>query len=673
MKRRDFLTGSAVTAFGGMVGTGFDPSSLSPISPAWAQMPGVKPPTEHTKAANTKVLDSLPFGDRRDFDNARKGFIAGLPDGVIKNTQGKVVFEAKNVEVPIAAAAPDSMNPSLWRVFQLNSLVGLFKVADRIYQLRNLDIANMTIVEGDSGLIVVDTTTSVDAARAGLELYYRHRPRKPIVAIVLTHSHIDHFAGIGGLTSAEEVAAGKTKIIAPFGFTQEAVSENLYAGNAMLRRASYQYGGALAKGPGPDQTLGTGLGVAGPDAPPTLIPPTDWVTETGQTMTVDGLEFQFLMAPGSEAPSEMHFYTPALKALCTAENAVHTMHNFYTLRGAKTRDTSKWVKYLNQTLDMWGKDAEVLYAPHMWPVWGNAEIKRHIEGYRDAFKFIHDRALHLANEGYTLPEIGDMVAMPPELAKNWSTRGYYGTVSHNARAVYNFYLGYFTGNPAELNPLPPVQAAPRYVEMMGGGGAIMAKAQQAYDAGEYRWVAQLLEHLVYAQPDNKAARNLQADAFEQLGYQSEAATWRNFYLVGAAELRRGVPDFEVEIGNSPDLVKNIPLEMACDYIGIAVDSTKASGKVITVNVEVDGTGEKRSLFLKNSVVNSRATSADDPDVTLKGTGPALNALLLGGNPGAALQSGAVTATGRVEALTELLGTMTKFHYWFPIVTRPPMS
>lgn len=309
----------------------------------------------------------------------------------------------------------------------------------------------------------------------------------------------------------------------------------------------------------------------------------------------------------------------------------------------------------------------------MWPTWGNAEIRRHIEGYRDAFKFIHDRALHLANSGYTMPEIGEMVRLPPELDRNWATRGYYGTVSHDARAVYNFYLGYFSANPAELDPLPPVQAAPRYVELMGGPEAILAKARQAFEAGEYRWAAQLLQHLVYAQPDNQAARGLQADAFEQLAYQSEAATWRNFYVVGAKELWEGVPNVEVAIGTSPDLVRNLPLDMVFDYLGIAIDSTKAAGKTITINFEVEGTGERRSLTLKDSVVNGHARPSPSPGLTLKGPAPALNAVLMRGDPLAAMRSGGVSATGRTEALADLLGMVTKFPYWFPIVTRPAVS
>ncbi|MBW9054539.1 alkyl/aryl-sulfatase [Rhizobium mesosinicum] len=668
MNRREFLTASTFAAIGGWTASDTNLASLNPISSAFAQDGGPKPPTQHTLAINKKVLEELPFNDRTDFELAQRGFIAGLPDGVIKDPDGKIAFDAKKFAIPLDQPPPDTWNPSLWRVSQLDGLSGLFKVVDRLYQLRSLDVANMTIMEGDTGLIIIDCCGTVSAARAGLDLYYQHRPKKPIVAIIMTHSHIDHFGGIGGVATAEDVAAGKIKVIAPAGFTEEAVSENLYAGNAMIRRSSYQYGMVLPKGP--DGTLGSGLGISGADDPPTLIVPTAFITKTGEKMTIDGLEFEFLMAPGSEAPSEMHFYTPALKALCTAENACHTLHNFYTLRGAKTRDISKWVKYLNQTLDMWGDQAEVLYAPHQWPVWGNAEINDHIEKYRDVFKFIHDRSLHLANSGYTMPEIGTMVELPPELANNWATRGYYGTVSHNSRAVYNFYLGYYSGNPAELNPLSPKDAAPRYVEMMGGADAIVGKAREAYEKGEYRWVAQLLEHVVYAEPNNLDARNLQADAFDQLAYQSEAATWRNFYTMGAVELRKGVPEIEMAIGTSPDLVKNIPLEMTFDYLGIALDAEKAAGKTIKINFEVDGTGEKRSLVLRNSVLNSRTRLDPSPDATLKASGAVLNAVLMGGDPTKAGEMGGLTIEGRKEALTDLLSTIGTFKFWFPIVTRP---
>jgi alkyl sulfatase BDS1-like metallo-beta-lactamase superfamily hydrolase len=679
MRRREFLTGSASAAFGSAL-----PLELvSPIGPAWGQGAGTapKPPSRYTIEANKKYL-ALPFDNRQDFADAEQGFIAGLPDGVIKNARGEVVFRAKDFEVDLNAPPPDWMNPSLWRICKLNGKSGLFKVTDRLYQVRNIDVANLTIMEGDTGLIIIDCTQTEDAARAGLNLYYEHRPKKPVVAVILTHSHVDHFGGIGGVTTAEDVASRKCRVIAPTGFTGEAVSENLYVGNAMFRRATFMYGTPLRKGPGADETLGSGLGVIGASQPPTLFTPQDpddWVTETGQTKTIDGVKFEFLLAPGSEAPSEMHFFSPDLGLLCTAENAVHTLHNFYTLRGAKTRDISKWVKYLNQTLDMWGDKADVLYAPHHWPIWGRDNIRQHIENYRDAFKYIHDRSLWLANSGNTMPEIGELVQMPPELAKNWATRGYYGTVSHDSRAVYNFYLGYFSANPAELNPLPPVQAAPYYVDMMGGAANILAKAKQYYDQGQYRWVAQLLEHLVYAQPNNQEARNLQADAFEQLGYQSEAATWRNFYMVGAKELRFGTPNVPVDATDSPDLIKSMTLEMACDYVGISLNSEAAKDKVIKINLNgTDGktTTEVRSLVLKNRVINSRAMALADKDLTLTGLVGTLNEVLLSGDPAvadAAIKSGKITAEGNPAALTDLLVLMTEFPFWFPIITRPPMS
>ena len=365
MERRRFLTGSALAAFG--AGFGSVPLDLvSPFASAWAQGAGgtPKPPTARTIAENQKYK-LLPFGNTADFDDAQRGFVGGLPGGVIVH-DGKVVFDAKKFSIPLDAPPPDTMNPSLWRITKLNGLSGLFKVVDGLYQVRNIDVANMTIMEGKTGLIVIDCMTSAIAANAALELYYQHRPKKPVKAVILTHSHVDHFGGIGGVTTREAVDKGECRVIAPSGFTEEAVSENLYAGNAMFRRATYMYASYMPIGPGAAQTMGSGLGVYGISDSPTLITPRnpeDWVTETGQKMVIDGIEFEFLMAPGSEAPAEMHFYTPELKALCTAENSVHTLHNFYTLRGAKTRDTARWVKYLNQTLDMWGDKADGAVCP----------------------------------------------------------------------------------------------------------------------------------------------------------------------------------------------------------------------------------------------------------------------------------------------------------------------
>lgn len=422
-----------------------------------------KDASNYTKQANAAMAETLPFEDREDFEDAGRGFIAPLlNDGVIKTKYGRVIYDARDFQFGLEDAAPDTVNPSLWRQCQLNGIAGLFKVADRIYQVRGQDISNITFIEGDTGIIIVDPLVTPGAARPCLELYYQHRPKKPVVAVIYTHSHTDHYGGVKGVVSEDDVRNGNVKIIAPDGFMEEAISENVLAGNAMLRRATFSYGTFLpttAKG-----NIGVGLGVSVTRGNITLIAPTDLIRETGETMRIDGLEFEFLMAPGSEAPSEMHFYIKELNAVCTAENCVHTLHNFYTLRGAKTRDVGKWVSYLNQTLDMWGDKAEVLFQPHSWPVWGKERIADHIEKYRDTFKYIHDQSLHLANLGYTMNEIGNMLQLPEALEKNWASRVYYGLVSHNARAVYNFYLGYFDGNPANLNPLQP-----------GGDGAALCQ------------------------------------------------------------------------------------------------------------------------------------------------------------------------------------------------------
>jgi alkyl sulfatase BDS1-like metallo-beta-lactamase superfamily hydrolase len=696
MERRRFLAGSALAALGGAFGSG--PLDLmAPLAPAWAATAGnqPKPPTAFTKAENAKY-DYLPYDNKADFEEAAQGFIAHLPDNVIVH-DGKVVFNAKPFEIPVDAPTPDTMNPSLWRICKLNGFSGLFKVAEGLYQVRSIDIANMTIMEcgeNNDGLIIIDCTQTEIAANAALKLYRQNVPggdKRKVKAVIFTHSHVDHYGGVGGVTTLDEVRNGDVRIIAPENFTDEAVSENLYAGNAMFRRATYMYGTGLTIppgvvvppiGPGAAQTLGSGLGVLGASETPTLFTPQkrgDWVTPDNLKMKIDDIEFEFLLVPGSEAPSEMHFFTPSTPGrdrnwLCTAENAVHTLHNFYTLRGAKTRDISKWVKYLNQTLDKWGKDAKILYAPHHWPIWGNDRIVEHIENYRDAFKYIHDRSLHLANSGYSLPQIGDMVKLPPALAKHWATRGYYGTVSHNARAVYNFYLGYFGGNPADLNPLPPPDAAPRYVELMGGAPNVIKSAREAYDKGEYRWVAQLLEHVVYADPNNQEARNLQADAFEQLGYQAEAATWRNFYFVGAKELRNGVGDQCVEVTNAEYLAPNITLALTCEYVAIAIGA-KAVDAAIKINFEVVNEEgkvvEERSLVLKNGVLNSRDILLDIADVKLTATSEELNRVLLSGSvlvAEDALKKGKIKADGKAQALLDLIALMTKFPFWFPIVT-----
>lgn len=380
-----------------------------------------KDATQYTQQINQQYIKNLPFSDRQDFADAQRGFIAPLPDhGILNNSDGKPYYRADDYKFDINASAPQTINPSLWRQSQLNGISGLFKVTDRMYQVRGQDISNITFIEGKTGLIVIDPLVTAGAAKASLDLYYQNRPHRPIVAVIYTHSHTDHYGGVKGIVSEEEVKSGKVQIIAPEGFMEEAISENVLLGNIMSRRALYSYGLLLPHTP--QGNIGNGLGVTLTTGLPTIIAPTKLITKTGEKMTIDGLEFEFLMAPGSEAPAEMHFYIPALKALCTAENATHTLHNFYTLRGAKTRDTSKWTEYLNETLDMWGSKAEVLFMPHTWPVWGNQHINDYIGKYRDTIKYIHDQTLHLANQGYTMNEIGDMIKLPKNLENNWASR-----------------------------------------------------------------------------------------------------------------------------------------------------------------------------------------------------------------------------------------------------------
>lgn len=627
-----------------------------------------KPATDATKKVNAAVLRELPFSNKQDFEDAQRGFIAPLPDkGVVKNAKGEIVYDASQFEIALDKAVPDTVNPSFWRVSQLNGINGLFKVVDGIYQVRGADLSVISFIEGKEGVIIVDPLISAETAKMALELYQKHRPGKLVKAVIHTHSHVDHFGGVRGVTTEEDVKSGKVKIIAPQGFVEEAISENVMAGNAMSRRASYMYGNIIGKGA--KGTLGTGLGPSTSSGEVTLLEPTDTISKTGQKMTIDGLDFEFLMAPDSEAPSEMMFFIPQLKAFCPAEDCTHTLHNFYTLRGAKTRDSRKWVGYLDQALDMWGDKAEVMFAPHQWPTWGNARIVEAMEKYRDVFKYIHDQALHLANQGYTMIEIAERLKLPPELASHWATREYYGTVSHNAKAVYNFYLGFFSGNPADLELLPPAESAVKYVEFMGGADAVIAKAQKGYDAGDFRWVAEVLKQVVYADPKNQKARNLQADAFEQLGYQAESGPWRNFYLAGAKELRDGVTKVATPNTASPDIVRAMALDQLFDYLAVRLDGERAAGKEITINFKFTDPKVEYALKLKNGVLNYRTKLADKSDAAFTLTRADLNNIILGQSSAADLiMDGKIVSKGNGKKMTELLGLLNKFNFWFDIVT-----
>ena len=555
--------------------------------------------TAATRDANADVLKRLPFANRQDFEDAQRGWVGSLDSGEIRSADGRVVWNLDAYAFLRDDASPASVNPSLWRQAQLNLKHGLFKVTDRIYQVRGFDLSNMTIVEGDSGLIVIDPLLTAETARAAIDVYYKYRPKKPIVAVIYSHSHVDHFGGVKGVVSQDDVKAGKVKIYAPEGFMEEAISENIFAGNAMSRRAQYMYGALLPKGP--QGQVDAGLGKTVSLGTITLIPPTDLIGKTGETRTIDGVRIEFQMAPGSEAPAEMLMYFPQWRALCAAEDATHNLHNLYTIRGAQVRDANQWWRALDETIDRYGNRTDVIFAQHHWPKWGQQNITGFLSRQRDAYKFIHDQTLRLANQGYTMTEVGERVKLPPSLASQWDLRDYYGTVNHNAKAVYQRYLGWYSGDPADLHPLPPEESAQRYVQYMGGADKILAQASKSYAQGDYRWVAQVVKHVVYADPSNQAARKLEADALEQLGYQTEAASWRSAYLVGAYELRNGVPKLQGTQTASPDMIGAMTDTMFLDFLAVRLNGERAAGHDLKFNWVQPDTGKRYALSVENGV------------------------------------------------------------------------
>ncbi|MBP1927735.1 alkyl sulfatase BDS1-like metallo-beta-lactamase superfamily hydrolase [Methanolinea mesophila] len=556
----------------------------------------------------------------------------------------------------------------MWRQSQLVVKAGLYKVVDRLYQVRTADLSNLTIVEGDTGLIIIDPLVSTETAGAALDLYYQHRPKKPVIAVVHSHSHVDHYGGVKGVVSEEDVKAGKAMIVAPAGFLDAAVSENVLAGTAMSRRATYMYGNLLP--PGPRGMVGAGLGMSTSSGTVTLIPPTHEITATGQRMRIDGLDFEFLLAPGTEAPAEMHWYIEQLKALTAAENCCHTLHNTYTLRGASIRDPQAWSKYLNQTIDMWGDKSEVMYGMHHWPVWGRERVLEILTKGRDCYRYINDQTLRLANHGYTPVEIAEQFELPPELAGHWALRPYYGTFNHNVKATYVKYLGWFDGNPANLHVLPPEAAAKNYVAMMGGADAVVEKAAAYFARGEYRWVAEVVKHVVFADPGHKGARELLADTFEQLGYRAESGPWRNFYLTGAKELREGVMQLPAPNSVSPDSVRAMSLDTFFDYLGVRLNGPKAVGKKSVINLNFTDTGEQAVLVLVNATLN-HSLDRQDPhaDATLTLTRNALNRIILQESTfDKEVGSGGVQVAGNAGKVHELVSLLDSFEFWFNIVT-----
>jgi alkyl sulfatase BDS1-like metallo-beta-lactamase superfamily hydrolase len=631
--------------------------------PLFAQSKDAEPAT---RAANDAFVKALPFSDRADFDDAKRGFIATLPDGVIAGPGGRPAFDTKPYAFLQKDEAPATVNPSLWRQAQLNAVNGLFKVTDRVYQVRGLDIANMTIVEGERGLILVDPLLSNETATAALDLYLQNRPAKPVTAVIYSHSHADHFGGARGVISAEDAASGGVKVIAPDGFMEHAVAENVIAGNAMRRRAQFQFGSTLPIGE--RAQVDTGLGKALAIGTVSLIPPNDVIKQAYETRNVDGVEIEFHLVPGSEAPAEMLLYFPQFKLLNMAEDATHTMHNLYTIRGAEIRDGRLWSRYIADAIERYGDKTDAVIAQHHWPIWGNERIVAFLKKQRDLYKFIHDQSVRLLNHGLTSTEIAEQLKLPPSLAGDWASRGYYGTLSHNAKAVYQFYLGWYDANPADLNPLPRVEMAKKQVDYMGGAAAVLKRARDDFAAGQYRWVASVASQLVFADPLNQDARNLGADALEQLGYQSEAATWRNAYLLGAVELRGGVPAQRGD-GANAELLKGVSIDLAFDFLGVRLNAAKAEGKTIVVNWTFTDRNETYVMNLENSALTHTAGKlSGHADVGVALSRATLDAITLKQRSFlGSIATGDVSISGNPLKLAELFGLLDEFPPGFEVV------
>jgi alkyl sulfatase BDS1-like metallo-beta-lactamase superfamily hydrolase len=629
------------------------------VSTAFAQGSGSPKGAELRVAAqNQAMLKALPFVDRRDFEDAKRGFIATVPDA-----------DSPNRYAFLEGDAPPEVNPSLWRLAQLNALHGLFKVVDGMYQIRGFSLANMTIVEGKTGIIIIDPLTTTDSAKQGLNLYFAHRPRKPVVAVIYTHSHIDHYGGVKGVAAETDVAAKRIRVFAPAGFMDAAVSESVIAGNAMMRRAQYQFGFALPRGPRGNVDGGLGKidsrGVPGQS----IIAPTDSIELPVEKRTIDGVPIVFQMAPASEAPAEMHLFFPSMRVLNLAENATQTLHNLLPLRGAQIRDAKGWSKYIGEALDRFGGDSEVLIAQHHWPVWGRNRVVQQLEQQRDLYKYIHDQTVRMMNQGMAPTEIAEALTLPKGLEQVWSARSYYGTLSHNSKAVYQRYLGWYDGNPAVLNQLPPVDSAKKYVEYMGGAAAVLAKAREDFRKGNYRWVAQVMDQVVYSDPSNAEARALAADAFEQLGYLAESATWRNAYLLGAQELRSGAPPALPRQPIDAETIKAMPAALVFDYLGTTLNGPRAGVAKMVLNWRFTDTNETLVSTLDHAALTYiSGKTAAKADATVSTARSVFNAIVLRRRTFAdAQQRGDMKVTGNAARLTELMSYLDDFDPAFNII------
>lgn len=618
-----------------------------------------------TVQANAQFAKALPLADTQDFEDAKRGLVA-RPSGKILAADGNVItdFDAFNF---VDGDAPPTVNPSLWRHAKLNAQAGLFKVVDGVYQLRGFDIGNMTLIEGKTGWIVVDALTCRETASAALAFARRHLGDKPVTALLFSHSHVDHFGGALGVLTPEQVKGG-VPVIAPVGFMEEATSENVLVGTAMGRRSYYQFGKNLqrsAKGM-VDTGLGKGVGYGSFG----VLAPTDLVTKPTEERVLDGVRIVFHNVPGAEAPAEMSFSVPALKVYGGAENLTQTMHNLLPVRGAKVRDALRWAGYMQDALDQLG-DAEVYVGQHNWPIWGHGRIAEFIAKHRDVYKYTHDQTVRLINAGLTPAEIADQVKLPASLQNYFGTRGYYGDLRHNVKAVYQFYLGAYDGNPAHLDPLPPVEMAKRYVALAGGADKAVAAAQTAFDQGDYRWAAELLNHVVFADAGNQAARELLARSYDQLGYVAEASTWRNSYLTAATELRGGAPKQGINRAVFIDMLAQTPIERFLEAMAAGLNGPAAEGKDFKINLVLTDTQESYVLWIENAVLHfRRAEPATDANATLTLT-KTFFVRMMAGTAGAKdmLMSDDVKVSGSKIDLARFLGLIDKAPGTFPIVTR----
>ncbi len=640
-------------------------------------MDGVTPERKVASPSTVELqraaLASIATASASDFERATRGMIAPGTPRQVSGRFGQVLWDLDAyafLDDPNVIEPPSTVNPSLWRQGRLNNIAGLFEVTPSIFQVRGMDISNVTFISGGTGWIVIDPLTSEETARAALKMVNEHLGERPVRAVIYTHSHTDHFGGVHGVVNDDDVAQGRVAVIAPEGFLDAAISENVLAGTVMIRRAMYMYGVLLPKDP--QGHVDTGLGKGMPGLPSVaLVAPTREITTTGEELTIDGVRLVFQITPGTEAPAEMNVFVPDERALCMAENCTANQHNVYTLRGAQVRDALKWSKYIDQSLELYADQCDVLFASHHWPRWGQAELSDYLASQRDAYRYVHDQTLRLANHGMTMEEIAEVLVLPDGLGREFFNRGYYGTLSHNAKAVYQRYLGWFDGNPAHLNPHPPVEAAKRYVDFMGGADSVLARARASFAEGDYRWVVEVVNHVVFADPDNETARLLQADALEQLGFQSESGPWRDFYLSGAMELRSNGTVLKGLAGNAlgSGIVSSMTPELLLDLIGVRLNGPRSVDFEVEIELVITDRGDERWGFgVRNGVVHARRDARNSGSVGVISSIAAFAVFATGSQSfDDLLARDDFAVTGDVVRLRELVEKLDVFEFGFEIV------